>query len=210
MYCECVEQSHYNVIECLAVGAFPRANRRTWPRHVGIKLTTRLNPVKRLLCYLRGGKLRIGDVIRGPDAGSQGPKKKKEAIDVSKGIVTGTVGHVNYDAIPAVVYTQTKSLESENRRQFEGIGRGIYRRENIPFLANGAPARSGQTEGRSTSGRCEGREPAFRRAHHRPRAGDSCAEAAVAIASPQQRRSGPLLPCASDAGGTLREARPRR
>jgi dihydrolipoamide dehydrogenase len=95
-------------------------------------------------------------------------------------IVTG-YGHVNYDAIPGVVYTHPEIAsvgKSEDELKKLGVA---YKKGSFPFLANGRARALGQTEGRvkiladATTDRVLGVHILG------PRAGDLIAEAAVAI-----------------------------
>lgn len=86
----------------------------------------------------------IGDVIRGPMLAH---KAEHEGMAVAEHIVTG-YGHVNYDAIPAVVYTHP---------ELAGVGKieDDLKKDNIPykkgifhFRANGRARTLGETDGK--------------------------------------------------------------
>jgi dihydrolipoamide dehydrogenase len=85
----------------------------------------------------------IGDVIGGAMLAH---KAEEEGIACVERMVTG-YGHVNYDAIPAVVYTDPeiasvgKSEEELKRDNVE------YRRGQFPFRANGRARTLGDVEG---------------------------------------------------------------
>jgi dihydrolipoamide dehydrogenase len=90
------------------------------------------------------GVYAIGDVVRGAMLAH---KAEHEGIAVAEHIVTG-YGHVNYDAIPAVVYTHP---------ELAGVGKieDDLKRDNIPykkgifhFRANGRARTLGDTEGK--------------------------------------------------------------
>ncbi len=119
----------------------------------------------------------IGDVIRGPMLAH---KAEEEGVACVEHIATG-YGHVNYDAIPNVVYTSPEIAsvgKTEEELQQAGID---YKKGSFPFSANGRARALGQTEGRvkiladRTTDRVLG-------AHIiGPRAGDLIAEIAVSI-----------------------------
>jgi dihydrolipoamide dehydrogenase len=86
----------------------------------------------------------IGDVIRGPMLAH---KAEEEGIACVERIVTGH-GHVNYGAIPNVVYTAPE-IASVGRTEEELNAAGIpYRKGAFPFSANGRARALGHTEGR--------------------------------------------------------------
>lgn len=123
------------------------------------------------------GVYAIGDCVRGPMLAH---KAEDEGIACVERIVTG-YGHVNYDAIPNVVYTQPEiasvgrteeQLRSESRE---------YRKGMFPFRANGRARVLGQTEGQ-VKVLADARTDRILGVHILgPRAGDLIAEAAVAI-----------------------------
>ena len=85
----------------------------------------------------------IGDVIRGPMLAH---KAEEEGVACVEQIVTG-YGHVNYDAIPGIVYTHPEIAEvgkTEEQLKEAGIP---YRVGKFPFLANGRARALGETEG---------------------------------------------------------------
>jgi dihydrolipoamide dehydrogenase len=89
------------------------------------------------------GIFAIGDVIAGPMLAH---KAEDEGIAVAE-ILAGQAGHVNYDAIPNVVYTYPE-LASVGKTEEEvseaGIGFNIGK---FPFTANGRAKVNLQTEG---------------------------------------------------------------
>jgi len=90
------------------------------------------------------GVYAIGDVIRGPMLAH---KAEEEGIACVERIVTGH-GHVNYDAIPGVVYTQPEigSVgKTEEQLKSENIP---YRKGTFPMLANARARTLAQTEGK--------------------------------------------------------------
>jgi dihydrolipoamide dehydrogenase len=85
----------------------------------------------------------IGDVIRGPMLAH---KAEEEGIACVEHLVTG-YGHVNYDAIPNVVYTQPEIAsvgKTENQLKQEQID---YRTGIFRFRANGRAQTLGHTDG---------------------------------------------------------------
>ena len=86
----------------------------------------------------------IGDVVRGPMLAH---KAEEEGIACVEHIVTG-YGHVNYDAIPGVVYTHPE-IASVGKTEDELKASGIpYKKGMFPYLANGRARALGATEGR--------------------------------------------------------------
>ena len=85
----------------------------------------------------------IGDVIRGPMLAH---KAEEEGVACVEQIVNG-YGHVNYDAIPAVVYTHPE-IASVGKTEEELKEAGVdYRKGKFPFMANGRARAIGNTEG---------------------------------------------------------------
>jgi len=85
----------------------------------------------------------IGDVIRGPMLAH---KAEEEGIAVAE-ILAGQRGHVNYDAIPSVIYTWPE-VASVGRTEEELTTAGIaYKVGKFPFSANSRAKATGQTEG---------------------------------------------------------------
>jgi len=75
----------------------------------------------------------VGDVVRGPMLAH---KAMEEGVMVAERIA-GQAGHVNYDAIPWVIYTEPEIAwvgKSENELKAAGVD---YRVGKVPFLANG-------------------------------------------------------------------------
>jgi dihydrolipoamide dehydrogenase len=89
------------------------------------------------------GVYAIGDVIRGPMLAH---KAEDEGIAVAE-ILAGQAGHVNYDVIPGVVYTQPE-VSSVGKTEEELIAAGIaYSMGKFPFIANGRAKANQTTEG---------------------------------------------------------------
>ncbi|MDR6292203.1 dihydrolipoamide dehydrogenase [Inquilinus ginsengisoli] len=85
----------------------------------------------------------IGDVIAGPMLAH---KAEDEGIAVAE-ILAGQAGHVNYDAIPSVVYTWPE-VASVGRSEEELKQAGVaYKSGKFPFLANGRARAMNATDG---------------------------------------------------------------
>ena len=123
------------------------------------------------------GVYAIGDVIAGPMLAH---KAEDEGIACVEHIVTG-YGHVNYDAIPGIVYTQPEiATVVKSEDELKKAGRA-YKKGMFPFQANGRAKALGAAEGRvkvladATTDRVLGVHIIG------PRAGDIIAEAGAAI-----------------------------
>jgi dihydrolipoamide dehydrogenase len=85
----------------------------------------------------------IGDVITGPMLAH---KAEEEGVAFVERLVTGH-GHVNYDAIAAVVYTHPEiAAVGKTEEQLKAAGTD-YRKGLFPFRANGRARTLGQVEG---------------------------------------------------------------
>jgi dihydrolipoamide dehydrogenase len=123
------------------------------------------------------GVYAVGDVIAGPMLAH---KAEEEGIACAEYLATG-YGHVNYAAIPAVVYTHPEAAGvGQTQEELEAAGTP-FKRGTFPFSANGRARALGQTEGlvkvlaHAETDRILG-------VHiFGPRAGDLIAEAAVSI-----------------------------
>ena len=85
----------------------------------------------------------IGDVIKGPMLAH---KAEEEGIAVAE-IIAGQAGHVNYDVIPAVIYTSPEVAmvgKTEEELKKENIK---YKVGKFPFLANSRAKVNNETEG---------------------------------------------------------------
>jgi dihydrolipoamide dehydrogenase len=119
----------------------------------------------------------IGDVIRGPMLAH---KAEDEGSACAERIATG-YGHVNYDAIPGIVYTHPE-IASVGKTEEELTQANIpFKKGKFPFIANGRARALGDTDGfvkilaHAETDRILG-------AHIiGPRAGDLIAEIAVSI-----------------------------
>ncbi|MCA9560158.1 MAG: dihydrolipoyl dehydrogenase [Myxococcales bacterium] len=119
----------------------------------------------------------IGDVVAGPMLAH---KAEEEGIACVERLVTG-YGHVNYDAIPNIVYTHPE-VASVGRTEAQLKDDGVpYEKGSFPFLANGRARALGSTDGfvkilaHAETDRVLGVHIVG------PRAGDLIAEAAVAM-----------------------------
>ncbi len=119
----------------------------------------------------------VGDVIHGPMLAH---KAEDEGVACVEGIVTGH-GHLNYDAIPSIVYTHPEIAflgKTEEELKAAGVP---YNKGTFPFLANGRARALADTGGmvkllaHADTDRLLG-------AHIiGPRAGDLIAELAIAV-----------------------------
>jgi dihydrolipoamide dehydrogenase len=89
------------------------------------------------------GVYAIGDAVRGPMLAH---KAEDEGVAVAE-ILAGQAGHVNYDVIPAVVYTSPE-IASVGRNEEELKAAGVaYAVGKFPFTANGRARAMRHTEG---------------------------------------------------------------
>ena len=120
----------------------------------------------------------IGDVIGGPMLAH---KAEEEGIACVEYLATG-FGHVDYNSIPGVVYTEPEIAsvgKTEDQLKEEGIE---YKKGIFPFLANGRARALNKTEGRVKI-LADAKTDRILGVHILgPRSGDLIAEAAVAIA----------------------------
>jgi dihydrolipoamide dehydrogenase len=85
----------------------------------------------------------VGDVIDGPMLAH---KADEEGVAVAE-LIAGKPGHVNYEAIPNVVYTWPE-IACVGMTEEEAKAKGIdYKIGKIPFLANGRARAFGDTDG---------------------------------------------------------------
>jgi dihydrolipoamide dehydrogenase len=90
-----------------------------------------------------GGIYAIGDVIAGPMLAH---KAEDEGVAIAE-ILAGQAGHVNYDVIPAVVYTSPE-VASVGKTEEELKAAGIaYNVGKFPFTANGRAKSNQATDG---------------------------------------------------------------
>ena len=123
------------------------------------------------------GVFAIGDVIPGPMLAH---KAEEEGVAAVEFMATG-YGHVNYDAIPGVVYTHPE-IASVGKTEEELKAAGVaYKAGKFPFLANGRAKALIQTEGQVKILADAATDRILGVHIIGPRAGDLIAEAAVAI-----------------------------
>jgi dihydrolipoamide dehydrogenase len=123
------------------------------------------------------GVYAIGDVIQGAMLAH---KAEEEGIACVEKIAT-SYGHVNYNAIPAIVYTTPEIAavgKTEEQLNEEGIG---FRKGIFPFRANGRARALGHVEGKVKILADEETDRILGVHIIGPRAGDLIAEAALAI-----------------------------
>lgn len=85
----------------------------------------------------------VGDVIHGPMLAHKAEEDAVAAVE----IIAGQKGHVNYDLIPAVIYTHPEVASvgaTEEKLQEQGIE---YNKGKFPFAANSRAKAVGETEG---------------------------------------------------------------
>ncbi len=100
-------------------------------------------PVNERFATTAEGVFAIGDVIAGPMLAH---KAEEEAVAVVEYLATGH-GHVNYDAIAGVVYTDPEIASvGKTEEQLRELGTE-YRKGVFPFRANGRARTLGRTEG---------------------------------------------------------------
>jgi dihydrolipoamide dehydrogenase len=176
-----VESEGAQPVECdrvlLAVGRIPNTDDLGLDA-VGIELDRKGRiPVDERFATSAAGIHAIGDVIAGPMLAH---KAEEEGIACVELIATG-VGHVNYDAIPNVVYTAPE-VASVGSTEEELAARDIpYRRGTFPFAANGRARALGHIEGRVKVLAHEATDRVLGVHIVGPRAGDLIAEATAAI-----------------------------
>ena len=123
------------------------------------------------------GVFAIGDVIAGPMLAH---KAEEEGVAVVEGITSG-YAHVNYDAIPGVVYTEPEIAgvgQTEEQLKEKGIE---YKKGTFPMMANGRARALGHTEGRVKVLADKATDRILGVHIIGPRAGDLIAEAVAAI-----------------------------
>jgi dihydrolipoyl dehydrogenase len=135
-------------------------------------------PVNANFATATAGVYAIGDVIAGPMLAH---KAEEEGIACAEFIATGH-GHVNYDTIPAIVYTHPE-IASVGKTEDELKAASVdYHKGEFPFSANGRARALGQTDGR-VKVLAEAKTDRLLGVHIvGPRAGDLIAEAAAALA----------------------------
>jgi dihydrolipoamide dehydrogenase len=142
-----VESGGRNTLTCdrvlVAVGRKPNTE-KLGLESVGIELhKSGFIPVNDRFATSADGIYAIGDVIPGPMLAH---KAEEEGIAFAEILATGH-GHVNYDAIAAVVYTQPEIASvGRTEDQLREAGQQ-YRKGLFPFRGNGRARTLGQVEG---------------------------------------------------------------
>jgi dihydrolipoamide dehydrogenase len=176
-----VEAEGLEAIRCdrvlLAVGRVPNTD-ELGLETVGLKLDEKGRiPVNDHFATSAAGVHAIGDVIRGPMLAH---KAEDEGVACVEQIVTG-YGHVNYDAIPGVCYTEPEIAavgQTETQLKAAGVA---YRKGVFQFRGNGRARALGHVDGRVKI-LADAQTDRVLGVHIiGPRAGDLIAEAAVAI-----------------------------
>jgi len=85
----------------------------------------------------------LGDVIRGPMLAH---KAEDEGIAVAE-IIAGQAGHVNYDVIPAVIYTSPEVATVGKTEEQVKNGNIKYKIGKFPFFANSRAKVNNETDG---------------------------------------------------------------
>jgi dihydrolipoamide dehydrogenase len=111
---------------------------------VGIQLDNRGRiPVDKQYRTSAPGVYALGDVIAGPMLAH---KAEEEGVAVAE-IIAGQKPHIDYDAIPAVVYTWPEvATIGKSEEDLKAAGRE-YKVGKFPFTANGRARANGDTEG---------------------------------------------------------------
>ena len=176
-----VERDGADPIECdrvlVAVGRKPNTDNLGLDA-INLKLDERGRiPVDDRFATPVEGVYAVGDVIRGAMLAH---KAEEEGVACVEHIVNG-YGHVNYNAIPGIVYTHPE-VASVGRTEEELQDAGVeYRKGTYPFRANGRARALAQLDGKVKI-LADAKTDCVLGVHIiGPRAGDLIAEAAVAI-----------------------------
>jgi dihydrolipoamide dehydrogenase len=143
----CAKGPERIVFECdkllVAVGRRPYTD-RLGLEAVGIEKDARGRiPVTSDFKSKIAGIYAIGDVIAGPMLAH---KAEEEGIAVAENIA-GKCGHVNYDAIPSVVYTWPE-IATVGKSEEELTNAGMsFKKSSFPFKANGRAKAMGNVDG---------------------------------------------------------------
>ncbi|MCB9552992.1 MAG: dihydrolipoyl dehydrogenase [bacterium] len=176
-----VEYEGGEPIECdrvlVAVGRWPNTD-GLGVDAIGLELDKRGRiPVDEHFRTKVEGVYAIGDVIAGPMLAH---KAEEEGVACVEYIATG-YGHVNYDAIPNVVYTHPE-IASVGKSEDELKAAGVeYRTGSFPFIANARAKALASTDGFVKILADEKTDRVLGVHIIGPRAGDLIAEAAVAM-----------------------------
>jgi len=176
-----VEADGLDPIACdrvlLAVGRVPNTSDLGLDT-VGITLDEKRRiPVNEHFATAAAGIYAIGDVVRGPMLAH---KAEDEGVACVEHIVTG-YGHVNYDAIPGVCYTEPEiAAVGKTEEQLKAAGVN-YRKGIFQIRGNGRARALGHIDGRVKILADADTDRILGVHIIGPRAGDLIAEAAVAI-----------------------------
>lgn len=177
-----VEYEGQSPIECdrvlLAVGRKPNTD-NLGLESIGVALHPRgWIPVNDYFATSAEGVFAIGDCIGPPMLAH---KASDEGLACVERLVTG-YGHVNYDAIPAVIFTHPEIASvGQTEQQLQKANRA-YRKGQFPFRANGRARTLDDTEG-GIKILADAKTDRLLGIHILgPRAGDLIAEATAAIA----------------------------
>jgi dihydrolipoamide dehydrogenase len=127
----------------MAVGRVPNTD-HLGLESVGIELHKKgFIPVNERFATSAEGIFAIGDVIAGPMLAH---KAEEEGVAFAEYLVTGR-GHVNYDTIAGVVYTEPEIASvGKTEEQLKEMGKA-YRKGSFPFRANARARTLNQVEG---------------------------------------------------------------
>ena len=127
----------------VSIGRKPYTNNLSLDK-VGITLDERGRiPVNKQLQTSVGNIYAIGDVIAGPMLAHKAEEEGVAAVE----IMAGQAGHVNYDVIPGVVYTNPE-VATVGKTEEEVKQAGIaYKVGKFPFMANSRARAIGINEG---------------------------------------------------------------
>ena len=176
-----VECADGSVLECdrvlVAVGRIPNTE-ELGLESVGIKPDPKGRiPVEKNFSTSVSSIYAIGDVIAGPMLAH---KAEEEGVACVEGIAGGHV-HVNYDAIPAIVYTHPEIATVGKSEDELKTAKVAYKTGSFRFSANGRARAMGDTEGRVKI-LSDAKTDRVLGVHIiGPRAGDLIAEAVTAI-----------------------------
>jgi len=177
-----VESEGHEPVICdrvlMAVGRIPNTD-KLGLESVGIELHKKgFIPINEHFATSAEGIYAIGDVVAGPMLAH---KAEEEGVACVEYIVTGR-GHVNYDTIAGVVYTQPEIASvGKTEEELKELGTD-YRRSVFPFRGNGRARTLGQVDG-SIKILADGKTDRILGVHILgPHAGDLINEAAAAIA----------------------------
>lgn len=162
----------------MAVGRKPNTE-RLGLETIGVQLDRKgAIPVNERFATSAANVYAIGDVIPGPMLAHKAEEEGIACVEM----LAGQPAHVNYNAIPAVVYTEPE-IGAVGKTEDELKAAGVeYRRGVFPFRANGRARTLGRVEGQIKL-LADARTDRLLGAHILgPHAGDLINEAAVAIA----------------------------